>query len=89
MEVSLQISACYMYMYVHVCMYGTFTTCRAFGAFTMQSILAVAFGRQVNLHSGDENEDQVLISAKTIFEFQKTGTAIVDPFTVLAVTSKC
>ena len=87
MEVSLQISACYMY--VHVCMYCTFTTGRAFGAFTMESILAVAFGRQVDLHSGNENGDQVLIAAKTIFEFQKTGAAIMDPFTVLAVISKC
>ena len=80
-------SATFCMLHVHTCMYVLYL--RAFGTFTMESILAVAFGRKVDLHSGGGNEDQVLISAKTIFEFQKTGAAIMDPFTAFAFISKC
>ena len=46
--------------------------CSAYGAFTMESILAAAFGRVINVQKGEA--DEVTKAAKGVFDSGKNST---------------
>ncbi|KAL5491836.1 hypothetical protein EMCRGX_G017201 [Ephydatia muelleri] len=54
----------------------------------MESILAVAFGRQTELHSSQGPEDPLLKSARTIFDAQRPDSGAPDIFTLIALKSQ-
>ena len=54
----------------------------------MQSILAVAFGRQTELHSSQGSKDSLLKSARTFFDAQRTDSGAPDIFTLVALKCK-
>ncbi|KAL5491833.1 hypothetical protein EMCRGX_G017198 [Ephydatia muelleri] len=58
------------------------------GVFTMESILAVAFGRQTELHSSQGPEDPLLKSARTLFDAQRPDGGAPNIFTLIALKSQ-
>ena len=54
----------------------------------MESILAVAFGSQTELHSSQGPEDPLLKSARTLFDAQRPDSGAPDTFTIVALKCK-
>ena len=54
----------------------------------MESILAVAFGRQTELHSSQGPEDPLLKSARTLFDAQRPDGGAPNIFTLIALKCK-
>ncbi|KAL5491876.1 hypothetical protein EMCRGX_G017242 [Ephydatia muelleri] len=54
----------------------------------MESILAVAFGRQTELNSSERSMDPLLKSARTFFDAQRTDSGAPDIFTIIALKSQ-
>ena len=55
-------------------MYMVYIACSAYGAFTLESILAAAFGRVVNVQRGEA--DEVAKAAKGVFDSGKNRTVM-------------
>ncbi|KAL5491777.1 hypothetical protein EMCRGX_G017135 [Ephydatia muelleri] len=59
-----------------------------FGVFITESILAVAFGRQVDLHSSDGPEDPLTKATRTFFDLQRPGSEAPNIFTIITLRSQ-
>ena len=61
---------------------------RYFGFFTMESILAVAFGRDVELHPSDGHDDPLTKAARSLIDLQRPTAETPNIYTIVALKCK-